>query len=392
MGALNKHNAWPVNVMTYNLMRLKPNRNKKLWVFGAWMGQKYDDNARFLFEYIHQHHSNSVRAVWLSDNKMVVEQVRRMGCEAYLNCSKEGKRCQKEAGAAIYTHGLDDFGMLPLVGGAKIISLWHGVGGKKIYNAKFAGIKLALKKAMDFFFMWQSRDVTIVTSEYVKELFGTIFSLKKDAIYYITGQPRNDVLFGLNKEEVLSNVDIDKSKRIILYMPTYRMKTMGENAVQKLVEGIYYNERFNKALTATNSVFLIKPHPVTPKLELKNRNNFIVLDNDAVESNQKLLGVADMLVTDYSSCSVDYALLERPVVFYVPDEKEYLEKSEPIFDVFMENTKYNRCETIDDLAEAIINPSNEATDALNEVYNDPSTRDENNCKRVYECIVKELGI
>ena len=27
-------------------------RNKNLWVFGAWFGEKYSDNAKVLFEYV----------------------------------------------------------------------------------------------------------------------------------------------------------------------------------------------------------------------------------------------------------------------------------------------------------------------------------------------------
>ena len=41
------------------------------------------------------------------------------------------------------------------------------------------------------------------------------------------------------------------------------------------------------------------------------------------ESLGDLLYVADVLVTDYSSCFYDCLLLQKPVVFYVPDKVEY---------------------------------------------------------------------
>lgn len=392
MITLNKHTAWPINVVSYNLMHLKPHRDKDLWVFGAWMGQKYDDNARFLFEYVNKNHSDSIKAVWLTDNEDVVKQMRALGYQAYLNKSREGKYMQLKAGCVLYTHGLDDFGNFPLTAGALTVSLWHGMPLKKIYNEKYSGSQLKIKKLMDRFFCWQYRDITVITSEYVRQLFKRTFNLKDNAKYAIVGQPRNDALFGLDKKEVLKNAPVDCSKQIVLYMPTYRMKTMGEDAIKNIVEIMYNSDELNRALEATNSVLIVKPHPVTPKLSLKNRDNFVVLNNNEVESNQKLLGIADMLITDYSSCSIDYALLGRPVVFYVPDEKEYIEKSEPIYDIYFEISKHNRCETVIELSAAIEHPTIDGTNALNDVYNDPITRDANNCKRVYECIVKELGI
>jgi CDP-glycerol glycerophosphotransferase (TagB/SpsB family) len=36
-----------------------------------------------------------------------------------------------------------------------------------------------------------------------------------------------------------------------------------------------------------------------------------------------LLRITDVLVTDYSSAVFDYALLERPIQFFVPDMDEY---------------------------------------------------------------------
>ena len=41
------------------------------------------------------------------------------------------------------------------------------------------------------------------------------------------------------------------------------------------------------------------------------------------ESLTKLFFIADVLVTDYSSCFYDYLLLKKPVVFFVPDKTAY---------------------------------------------------------------------
>jgi CDP-glycerol glycerophosphotransferase len=38
---------------------------------------------------------------------------------------------------------------------------------------------------------------------------------------------------------------------------------------------------------------------------------------------EDLLATADVLVTDYSSVMFDYAVLERPMIFFVPDLEKY---------------------------------------------------------------------
>ena len=44
-----------------------------------------------------------------------------------------------------------------------------------------------------------------------------------------------------------------------------------------------------------------------------------------------LLLIADMLITDYSSCAGDYALLKRPMVLYQADRQEYLERDRTFY-------------------------------------------------------------
>jgi len=390
MRLLTKHNTWLVNVFIYNFLRLNPFRNNRIWVFGAWMREKYDDNARFMFEYVNKYHANEIETVWVTQREEVVQQIRALGYKAYLCNSWMGKWYELRAGVALYTHGVDDFGLIPLVGGARIISLWHGIGLKKIYNEKYSGLKLRIKEAMDFFFSWTYRDETIITSEFVKQLFQKTFSLRKDARYCMTGLPRNDGLFNVDRNKVLEKLGIDNSKKVILYMPTYRMEALGKDAVKNIIKNLCDDTEFDDFLRRHNYVFIAKPHPVTPKLNIQRRDNFVVLENVEVEYNQALLGSADMLITDYSTCCIDYALLNRPILFYVPDEKDFMEKSEAIYDVYFEISRDNRCTNQQELMERIENPFKSTIETINNIFNDESTRSFGSCKRVYEFIINNV--
>lgn len=82
----------PLNMILFNLCRLNPFRNKKIWVFGGVEGKKFDDNSRYMFEYINSHHSDTIRAIWLTRKKATAQLVRDLGYEAYTFYSAKGIR------------------------------------------------------------------------------------------------------------------------------------------------------------------------------------------------------------------------------------------------------------------------------------------------------------
>lgn len=380
------------NILLFRLDKLCQSRDKRIWVFGGREGLQYDDNSRALFEWVNANHPE-FQTAWLCGSQSLADKIKKTGYNAYTFESDEGITFSKKAGVAFYTNGLLDFGYYPRVGGATIVSLWHGVGFKKIYNDTYHGASLVAKKLLDKLFSWTHRDITITTSQYVNEQFSGIFGLSKDDIKVICGQPRNDVLFsGLKKSKVLSRINIPSDKNLVLYMPTYRKPTMGEDSMTEIVKSLYDNQELDRALTSTNSVFVAKLHPLTPHIDIENRENFMILDYGAVDNNQELLGVADMLITDYSSCIVDYALLDRPVTFYMPDHEKFMKLSEPLYDCFFDLCKNDRCNTPEDLAEKILHPSKAAVNAINELFEDPSIKGTCYCENVYNAIAKEVGL
>ena len=389
---LGKKLAWPINAILFNLMRLCPLRDKNLWVFGANGGKLYDGNSRYLFEYINQHHNKVVRAIWLSNKNEIVELVRSLGYEAYCNGSSKGKYLQMRAGVCFYTHSLNDFGHYPLLGGSTIVALWHGVGFKKVYNATYTGISLELKKMIDYLYARTRRSMTIVTSEYTRYQFALEFNLSYKNIY-ICGQPRNDILKKeVSRVEILQSIGINPDKKVFFYMPTYRMPSLGKDAMKKIVEELYLSEELNRTLNDMNGILVVKPHPMSEIIELPYRNNFMILHYKEVASNQHLLCACDMLISDYSSVSVDFALLQRPIIFYLPDEASFLAKSEPVFEEFFEISALSRCQTPSELAEQIKNSSMAAVNKMNELFESPEIRNTCYSENVYHAVCKKVGL
>ncbi len=375
----------------FRVLKLVPFRKKNTWVFGCWMGKKYDDNAKFLFEYVNKNHPN-IRCVWLSRNKNVVAQVRQLGYEAYLSSSLKGVMVSLRCGVAIMTNGLDDFGAVPLVGGAKIVALWHGVGGfKKIYNENYSGFKLKIKRTVDAIFNWVGRDISLGTSEYTAERVMEQFDVKRNSIV-ITGQPRNDLFCEkIERSSLVSNADFDSCSKVVLYMPTYRVSpNTCRDTVKDILQELSSSKKFQDFLEQENILFLVKLHPLTHFAMDSDNRHFQVLGDKQVRSVQHLLMAADCLVTDYSSCSVDYALLNRPIVFYIPDEADYLSYSS-LNDAY-ERVVADKAMNVDDLIKKISAGDITSTKQLNDLFEDSSIAGTCYSENMYRAICSKCNL
>jgi CDP-glycerol glycerophosphotransferase len=382
-----KKYLWPINAILFNLCKLYPYRDKRLWVFGAIRGEKYDDNSRFLFEYVNKQTDCGIRAVWLSSVVDVVSFVRSLGYEAYSVYSIKGLRLALSAGVAFYTHGLHDFGHFPMLGGATIVSLWHGFSFKQIYNYKYKGVTARIKKIMDRVFSWVQRDYSMVSSAYVAHQTLKEFNIKDLSTIIITGQPRNDALFyNTGCQIFIDKIEI-RDRKIISFMPTYRAKGQSPNTLKDIVDKLVDNEALNLFLKQNNYLFIIKLHPSTPEFQIKDNDNFYILTYQKVESNQDLLKYTDILITDYSGVFVDYALLNRPIVFYTPDENDFYNYSEKLDEdsnkVMMLSKAYNPHE----LVERLKHPTSEVAKVTNEFFLDTSLKGTCFCDNVFKAIL-----
>ena len=382
----------PLNFIIFNICRLIPCRNKKLWVFGAHAGNKFDDNSRFLFEYVNKNKDRGIRPVWLAYDRKTIEQLKKDGYEAYNYRSIKGIVTSFRAGVAFYTHSLYDLGAIPLVGGAKIVALWHGVGFKRIYNAKYSGWKLTAKKIIDKLFTRTYRNVTIATSEYTKKQWAEAFNVKMRNIY-ITGQPRNDVFRKeTKKNELLKETSIDINRRIVLFMPTYRSSAQSKGTIQSQLNDLFNSIELSNVLDRMHCVLVVKLHPLTPFVYLPKRSNFMVLSYESIDCNQELLSIADILITDYSSCFVDFALTKRPIIFYQPDYEEYIKYSGRNEKEFEEFAKLNIAHTPEELACKLITPDNNVSLKANEIFEAAEIRNTCYCSNVYKLIIKLLKL
>lgn len=163
----------------------------------------------------------------------------------------------------------------------------------------------------------------------------------------ITGYPRYDYFFQINNEvknKLVTKWHIDKYKKIIFWMPTFRQSinpSLSEDYFNNQTGlPIFYTKKdlreFSRFLKRNNILMFFKLHHLQADLPIykeKFDNIAVVHDEELNNMNIQLyqfVKYADVLISDYSSISIDYLLLDRPIIFTLDDYKQY-DKSRGLF-------------------------------------------------------------
>ena len=114
-------------------------------------------------------------------------------------------------------------------------------------------------------------------------------------------------------------------KNIVLYAPTFRKDfSFGGTSIdfKKLKEEL-------KRKFGGDWVVLIKLHPMIAS-KFKNDDENII-DVSFHEDMQELLCASDILISDYSSCMWDFALMRKPIFVFADDIEEYTKKDRAFY-------------------------------------------------------------
>lgn len=162
----------------------------------------------------------------------------------------------------------------------------------------------------------------ISPNSFTTKVFQSAFLIDKHKLIE-TGYPRNDILTTFTKEDVINIKDkygIPIDKKIILYAPTWRDNSYDFNGYTFKLEVDF--KKWRDGL-GDEYIILFKPHYlIVNNLDLSSFNDFVYPINANVDISDLYI-ISDVLVTDYSSVFFDYAILNRPIYFYMYDLISY---------------------------------------------------------------------
>lgn len=209
----------------------------------------------------------------------------------------------------------------------ELCQLWHACGAYK----KFGYSRLNGNENIKIHQGYKKYTKVITSAEAIRENYAEAFGISIEKTK-ATGVPRTDVFFDEQcKAEKCAKFYEEypelKNKKIILFAPTYRGKR-AEDASYEFGE-IEFESLYQQL--KEEYVIIFKWHPALYN-NLK-RKHILVYDEskykdffyDMSEKREvnDLLFVADILVTDYSSVIFDYALLNKPIIYFMYDIEQY---------------------------------------------------------------------
>lgn len=318
-------------------------RNRKLWVVSSWLGCRFADNGKWFF--IESAQDPNMRVIFSTRSREVYLQLRERGYPAVLANTIRGIWTALRAGVYVHDTYPQDVNFWA-IRGALWVQLWHGIPLKhierdisdpghwigKILRSLDAGKLRSRLRAMVFTPWWlKKEDLFCCTSEALVPIFAKAFGLPESRVR-VTGYARNDAMW-LPSEQPLDALDspglaaVDSAvlagRRILLYVPTFRDDSSPErHSVFEHAWTPKQQAELHDLLQRLNAVMLIKLHPHIAEQWKVAESETIRLLPSALDV-YPILNRVDVLITDYSSISFDYLLLERPVIFYCYDLAEY---------------------------------------------------------------------
>lgn len=305
-------------------------------VFGG-NGDRFTDNAKHLFLRIAR--DERFHSTWITGNRRVLDEVRSLGLRAELRWSWAGVKAALGARWFVVGAYPSDINFW-LSRGARVLNLWHGIPLKSIefdieagplarvyHSPPWSPLRLA------FLDRFRRPDVVLSPSRFLSErCFESAFRVGPERCLEL-GYPRTDHLFApAPRDQIARGLGIDANvaaaNSVIGYFPTWR-----DDGRDFLGDAGFSFDELDERLAAARRLLVFKAHPNFGDIVPRDRtfSNVVILD-PAIDLND-VLPLCDVLVTDYSSVAFDFLLLDRPIVYFLPDHDRYVGRRNLYFDL-----------------------------------------------------------
>lgn len=311
--------------LTYRFISI----DDKLVIFISFHGRGYSDNPRAIYEQMKKDERfKDYRFIWfIKNHKKKDIQIDGAEIKEYfslpyfyymskakywiINCKMPTYICKKEDQVYLQT--------------------WHGTPLKRLAHDIIASEDATFyRSGVSFDQMTKSYDIDVERYNYMispnafcTEVFQTSFRINRERLIE-TGYPRNDFITNASEDDIRNlklkyNLPLDK--KIVLYAPTWRDNSYVASGYTFELEADFHKW---KEILGDDYIVVFKPHYlIINKYENDDSLAGFLYSMKAEAEINELYVLSDILITDYSSVFFDYAVLNRPIYFYMYDLEQY---------------------------------------------------------------------
>lgn len=311
-----------ISRLCYQHIFLRLPVRKNVVLYESFLGRNISDSPKYIYQFLQNEYPTKFKHVWVinpefmhmpnkHDNTIFVK---RFGFRYmyYLAVSKY---------QVINMRQPSWFQKRPHT---TFLATWHGTPLKHlVFDMDNVASANPLYKKV---FYHQSRqwDYLISPNQYSSDIFSHAFMYPKQQMLP-TGYPRNDILNAPDKYEkarqIKTKLGIPLDKKVILYAPTWRDDEYFEVGKYKFTLKLDIAKL--KEQLSDKYVLILRTHYfIANQLDTSEFGDF-VYNESTYDDIAELYLVSDVLITDYSSVFFDYAILKRPILFYVYDYEQY---------------------------------------------------------------------
>lgn len=306
--------VWRIRILRilYRAFWVFPIKKNRI-LFKSHQGQNYNCNPKYICEYFNRHYPGKYELVWVFQEP---EKFRDIPGIVTVKC-KSLKWLYYCATTKVFVTNFFTSVLTPKRKGQLVMETWHGYAYKQIgFSLKNDSAKAIWKRNK----VVKNIDLFLTPTSQID--VGLEIGYHYHGEFLHSGLPRNDVQLNPARREAAYHKirsQYHLKEYVVLYTPTFRKEGEGQN-----VKVIFPYEQFacvlEKRVGKSVSIMVHSHHFNGSSVKVKGAH---IVDVSEYPDTQELFCAADMLITDYSSCMWDFALLKRPCLLYVPDLDEY---------------------------------------------------------------------
>ncbi|MCY9806251.1 bifunctional glycosyltransferase family 2 protein/CDP-glycerol:glycerophosphate glycerophosphotransferase [Lentilactobacillus senioris] len=295
---------------------------KNLVIYESFLGRNYSDSPKYIYEYLRKNFPGQYKHVWIVAK----------GADVNIPKHKDTITVRRFSFRYMYYMAVSNYQVINMRQpqwfqkrpGTKFLSTWHGTPLKHlVFDMDNVASANPMYKQI---FYKQSRqwDYLVTANQFSVDVFKHAFMYPEYKMIK-SGYPRNDILNAPDKDErqaqIKAKLHIPADKKVILYAPTWRDDEyygVGQYKFDLKLDIL----RLKREL-GDNYVLVLRTHYfIADHLDTSGFGDF-VFNESSYDDIAELYLISDMLITDYSSVFFDYAVLKRPILYFVYDYEKY---------------------------------------------------------------------